>query len=105
MSKMALSGMDALALTDRTGWPGATGPQASAIRVRSTRRHFDPVLIDRCKSAFTLPLGQYFRSPSFAAVMEDRLLPGMAARGIVDLSVVRRWWRRALSAPATTEGF
>jgi hypothetical protein len=37
--------------------------------------------------------------------MEDRLLPGMASRGLVDVSVVRRWWRRALSAPSTTEGF
>ena len=37
--------------------------------------------------------------------MEDRLLPGMASRGFVDVSVVRRWWRRALSAPSTTEGF
>jgi len=24
---------------------------------------------------------------------------------VVDVSVVRRWWRRALSAPSTTEGF
>jgi len=37
--------------------------------------------------------------------MEDRLLPGMASRGLVDVAVVRRWWRRALSAPSTTEGF
>ena len=41
----------------------------------------------------------------FVALMEDRLLPGMASRGLVDVSVVRRWWRRALSAPSTTEGF
>jgi asparagine synthase (glutamine-hydrolysing) len=69
------------------------------------RRHFGPALVDRRKSAFNLPLAQYFRSPTFVALMEDRLLPGMAARGIVDVGVVRRWWRRALSAPATTEGF
>jgi hypothetical protein len=50
-------------------------------------------------------LAQYFRSGRFVALMEDRLLPGMASRGLVDVSVVRRWWRRALSAPATTEGF
>jgi hypothetical protein len=29
----------------------------------------------------------------------------MASRGLVDVDVVRRWWRRALSAPSTTEGF
>jgi len=37
--------------------------------------------------------------------MEDRLLPGMKSRGLVDVQVVRRWWRRALKAPATTEAF
>ena len=49
--------------------------------------------------------GAVFRSGPFVALMEDRLLPGMASRGLVDVSVVRRWWRRALSAPSTTEGF
>jgi hypothetical protein len=29
----------------------------------------------------------------------------MAARGLVDVGIVRRWWRRALSAPSTTEAF
>jgi asparagine synthase (glutamine-hydrolysing) len=69
------------------------------------RRSFDAAFVDRRKSAFNLPLAQYFRSRAFVALMEDRLLPGMASRGLVDVSVVRRWWRRALSAPSTTEGF
>ena len=69
------------------------------------KRTFDAAFVDRPKSAFNLPLAQYFRSGPFVALMEDRLLPGMAARGIVDVGVVRRWWRRALSAPATTEAF
>ncbi len=69
------------------------------------RRSFDRAFVYRRKSAFNLPLAQYFRSRRFVALMEDRLLPGMAARGFVDVSVVRRWWRRALSAPSTTEGF
>ena len=69
------------------------------------RRSFDEAFVYRRKSAFNLPLAQYFRSGPFVALMEDRLLPGMSARGLVDVSVVRRWWRRALSAPATTEGF
>lgn len=68
-------------------------------------RHFDPAFVYRRKSAFNLPLAQYFRSGRFVALMEDRLLPGMASRGLVDVAVVRRWWRRALSAPSTTEGF
>ena len=68
-------------------------------------RSFDEAFVYRRKSAFNLPLAQYFRSGRFVALMEDRLLPGMAWRGLVDVSVVRRWWRRALSAPSTTEGF
>jgi asparagine synthase (glutamine-hydrolysing) len=69
------------------------------------RRHFDDEFVYRRKSAFNLPLAQYFRSGRFVAVMEDRLLPGMARRGLVDVAVVRRWWRRALAAPSTTEAF
>ncbi len=82
--------------------PGA----ATKIVVKDLARcTFDSAFVDRRKSGFNLPLGQYFRSARFVALMEDRLLPGMAARGIVDAGVVRRWWRRALSAPSTTEGF
>jgi asparagine synthase (glutamine-hydrolysing) len=69
------------------------------------RRSFDAAFVYRRKSAFNLPLAQYFRSGPFVTLMEDRLLPGMASRGLVDVGVVRRWWRRALSAPSTTEGF
>jgi hypothetical protein len=28
---------------------------------------------------------------AFVTLMEDRLLPGTAARGLVDVPVVRRW--------------
>jgi asparagine synthase (glutamine-hydrolysing) len=69
------------------------------------RRTFGGAFVDRRKSGFNLPLGQYFRSARFVSMMEDRLLPGMASRGLVDVAIVRRWWRRALSAPSTTEGF
>jgi asparagine synthase (glutamine-hydrolysing) len=69
------------------------------------RRSFDEAFVYRRKSAFNLPLAQYFRSVRFVALMEERLLPGMASRGLVDVGVVRRWWRRALAAPSTTEGF
>lgn len=83
-----------------------TGSPGTKIVVKAlARRRFDAAFVDRRKSAFNLPLAQYFRSPSFVALMEDRLLPGMASRGVVDVGVVRRWWRRALSAPSTTEGF
>ena len=82
------------------------GPPVTKILVKAlARRSFDAAFVDRRKSAFNLPLAQYFRSAPFVALMEDRLLPGMASRGLVDVNVVRRWWRRALSAPSTTEGF
>ena len=80
-------------------------PDTKIVVKELARRSFDAAFVYRRKSAFNLPLGQYFRSAAFVALMEDRLLPGMASRGIVDVGVVRRWWRRALSAPSTTEGF
>ena len=82
------------------------GPLGTKLVVKElVRRRFGAAFVDRRKSAFNLPLAQYFRSSRFVSLMEDRLLPGMAARGIVDVTVVRRWWRRALAAPSTTEGF
>jgi asparagine synthase (glutamine-hydrolysing) len=81
------------------------GPDTKIVVKALARRTFEEAFVYRRKSAFNLPLAQYFRSDRFVALMEDRLLPGMASRGIVDVGVVRRWWRRALSAPATTEGF
>jgi asparagine synthase (glutamine-hydrolysing) len=86
------------------GPAGASGTTKIVVKALA-RRSFDETFVNRRKSAFNLPLAQYFRSAAFVALMEDRLLPGMAARGLVEVSVVRRWWRRALSAPSTTEGF
>ncbi len=80
-------------------------PRTKIVVKEVARRHFGTAFVDRRKSRFNLPLAQYFRSGPFVALMEDRLLPGMASRGLVDVNVVRRWWRRALSAPSTTEGF
>lgn len=82
---------------------GSSGTKI-VVKELATRR-FDPAFVDRRKSTFNLPLAQYFRSRRFVEVMEDRLLPRMASRGLVNADVVRRWWRRALSAPSTTEGF
>jgi asparagine synthase (glutamine-hydrolysing) len=88
---------------------GPSSPTGARVTKRVVkdlaRRSFDAAFVDRRKSAFNLPLAQYFRSRRFVALMEERLLPGMAARGLVDVAVVRRWWRRALSAPSTTEAF
>jgi asparagine synthase (glutamine-hydrolysing) len=87
------------------GPPRPGGTSTKVVVKDLARRMFDAAFVDRRKSGFSLPLGQYFRSARFVALMEERLLPGMASRGIVDVPVVRRWWRRALSAPSTTEGF
>jgi asparagine synthase (glutamine-hydrolysing) len=84
---------------------GQESLRAKIVVKELARRSFDAAFVYRRKSAFNLPLAQYFRSGPFVALMEDRLLPGMASRGLVDVNVVRRWWRRALSAPSTTEGF
>ena len=83
-----------------------TGVPATKVVVKElAQRSFDAAFTHRRKSGFNLPLAQYFRSAAFVTLMEDRLLPGMRSRGLVDVGVVRRWWRRALSAPATTEAF
>jgi len=80
-------------------------PVTKVVVKALARRSFDEAFVHRRKSAFNLPLAQYFRSKAFVTMMEDRLLPGMRSRGLVDVEVVRRWWRRALSAHPTTEGF
>lgn len=47
----------------------------------------------RPKSGFSLPLSRFFRTSRFTQLMEDQLLPGMRARGLVDASVVRSRWK------------
>jgi len=69
------------------------------------RRTFDAAFVYRSKCGFALPLSQYFRSRIFTEMMEDRLLPGIRARGLVSEAAVRELWRRSLSAPALTEVF
>ena len=55
-----------------------TGASGTKVVVKElARRSFDEAFVHRRKSAFNLPLAQYFRSRRFVALMEDRLLPGM----------------------------
>jgi asparagine synthase (glutamine-hydrolysing) len=85
---------------------GNAGMKGTKVVVKDlARRTFDDAFVYRRKSGFSLPLAQYFRSAPFTELMEDRLLPGMKSRGLVDVELIRRWWRRALSAPSTTEAF
>ena len=60
-------------------------PGTKIVVKELARRRFDAAFVYRRKSAFNLPLAQYFRSGAFVALMEDRLLPGMASRGLVDV--------------------
>ena len=88
------------------GPPSAAGDRETKVILKALAgRSFHAAFTHRRKSAFNLPLAQYFRTAAFVTLMEDRLLPGMRSRGLVDVDVARRWWRRALSAPATTEAF
>jgi asparagine synthase (glutamine-hydrolysing) len=80
------------------------GDGATKIVVKDlARRTFDDAFVSRSKGAFNLPLSQYFRGRQFTELMEDRLLPGMRQRGLVNEAAVRELWSRSLSAPALTE--
>jgi asparagine synthase (glutamine-hydrolysing) len=87
--------------------PTGTGRmKATKVVVKNlASRTFDDAFVYRRKSGFSLPLAQYFRSHRFIELMEDRLLPGMQSRGLVDVETVRRTWKRSLSAPSLTESF
>lgn len=61
------------------------------------RRTFDDEFVYRPKSGFSLPLGRYFAQPRFETLMEERLLPGMRTRGLVDAGVVRQMWKTLTS--------
>lgn len=88
------------------GVPVTGGMRGTKVLVKDlARRSFDDAFVYRWKSGFSLPLAQYFRSAPFIEMMEERLLPGMQRRGLVDVAAVRSLWRRSLSAPSLTESF
>ena len=62
-------------------------------------RSFDSQFVHRRKSGFSLPLPRYFRDPRFRDLMEERLLPGMAQRGLVRPEAVRRQWETMTDRP------
>jgi len=55
-------------------------------------RYFRPGFVYRPKVGFPLPLRSFFSHPSFRELMQDRLLPGMQHRGVVDAKIVGGWW-------------
>lgn len=60
---------------------------------RLAERTFPEDFVYRPKSGFSLPLSRYYTDKRFEEMMEDRLLPGMIERGLVQTDVVRTWWR------------
>ena len=57
-------------------------------------RRFGREFVRRRKSGFGLPLLDYFRHPRFEALLNDSLIPGIAARGWIDPRAVRDWHAR-----------
>ena len=55
---------------------------------------FDDRFAYRAKSGFSLPLADLFAGPRAARLMEDRILPGIRDRAVVDSGVVRSRWKR-----------
>jgi len=64
------------------------------------RRTFDDAFVYRKKSGFSLPLPDYFQDRRFETLMEDRLLPGMARRGLVSAGAVREQWNAPSATPS-----
>lgn len=65
------------------------------------RRYFRSGFVYRSKMGFPLPLQDFFLSAAFRPVMEERLLPGLRARGVVDGAAVNRWWQRLVRGHAS----
>jgi asparagine synthetase B (glutamine-hydrolysing) len=63
-------------------------------------RYFRPGFVYRSKMGFPLPLSAFLLSASFRPLMEDRLLPGLRSRGVVDMAPVDRWWQQLKAGSA-----
>ena len=74
--------------------------RCTKVLLKDLARHtFDDKFVYRRKSGFSLPLGKYFSGKTFETLMEDRLLPGMTRRGLVETDVVRRLWKNLSKMP------
>ena len=63
------------------------------------RRTFDEDFVYRAKSGFSLPLARYFADKRFQSLMNDKLLPGMHRRGLLNEGVVKDWWQSLPNLP------
>jgi asparagine synthase (glutamine-hydrolysing) len=87
-------------VSDSIDPPNAKMRGTKVILKQLARRTFDQRFVYRRKSGFSLPLRRYFGDKRFESLMEDRLLPGMARRGLVRAEIVRRWWKALPQLPA-----
>ncbi|HYE88464.1 MAG TPA: asparagine synthase-related protein, partial [Vicinamibacterales bacterium] len=60
---------------------------------------FGDDFVYRPKSGFSLPLRDYFQDPRFVSMMEERLLPAMRSRGVVNAEAVRALWQSLPAQP------
>jgi asparagine synthase (glutamine-hydrolysing) len=72
-------------------------PRMRATKVllkRLAARLFGDEFAYRPKSGFSLPIADMFCGSRGTRLMEDRVLPGIRDRGLVDASLVRSQWKR-----------
>jgi asparagine synthase (glutamine-hydrolysing) len=85
---------------DATAWPMRMG-NTKVVLKDVARRYFRSGFVYRSKMGFPLPLNDFLLSPSFRPVMEERLLPSLRRRSIVDAAAVNRWWESLLRGEST----
>jgi asparagine synthase (glutamine-hydrolysing) len=78
---------------------GARARSTKRVLKQLASRHFGEDFVYRRKVGFGLPLGAYYAHPRFAELMQERLLPGIEKRGLLQGDVVRRWWREGKADP------
>lgn len=83
------------------GGLGSTDPRMRNTKVvlkKLALRYFDRRFVYRPKRGFDFPLRDFFADRRFVELMEERLLPGMRARGAFDASIVEAGWRGPAAA-------
>lgn len=68
---------------------------------RLAARHFGKEFAYREKEGLSVPLANYLVSPRFRSLVEERLLPGIRQRGIVNAEIVEEWWAAAVAGAPT----
>ena len=67
------------------------------------RTIFDDKFVYRPKSGFTLPLLSLYKDKRFVSLMQDRILPGIRKRGVIQADTVNRWWANVENLPRSID--